>query len=278
MKNRDDVTLGRRLTAEEVKEKQLEILDVVLDFCKKHEIKCFLEGGTLLGAVRHQGYIPWDDDIDIGMLRSDYERFLREYQADSTQRFYLKAPELDRKWPLVFAKVCDPGSSVIEDNKIFRKQPVGVNIDIFALDGFPRKNPFARHFLVDFYHYGLVSKYTMLRNTSIKRPIWWQSLFGKILFCLVPYPVLVQKSLSLAKSYEHQQPEIISEVVYGPLRCFCSPLAFEKVVYLPFEKRECPCPEGYREFLTAVFGDYMIPPLEKHRINHNVEAYIKELV
>lgn len=69
----------RKLELEEIKQIQLEILDDITEFCKQNNIKFWIDYGTLLGAVRHKGYIPWDDDVDIGMLREDYDRFLHTY-------------------------------------------------------------------------------------------------------------------------------------------------------------------------------------------------------
>lgn len=84
---------------------ELEILKKIDEVCKKHNINYWLDSGTLLGAVRHQGFIPWDDDIDIGMLREDYEKFLKVAQKDLGDDYFLQTRSTDKNYPLVFAKV-----------------------------------------------------------------------------------------------------------------------------------------------------------------------------
>ena len=96
----------RKLTSQELRQNQIEILDAVTDFCDKNDIKYWLNGGTLIGAVRHNGFIPWDDDIDLGMLRDDYDKFTKLFNASNT-RYKFRCLELDPKWHLVFGKVYD---------------------------------------------------------------------------------------------------------------------------------------------------------------------------
>ena len=94
----------RQIGMDELKKIQLEILDAVSAFCTKHGITYWLDGGTLIGTVRHKGYIPWDDDIDLGMLRPDYDRFIKEFNAHNS-RYRLVCRENDPDFYQAFAKV-----------------------------------------------------------------------------------------------------------------------------------------------------------------------------
>ena len=85
------------LSLDELRKIQIEILDVVVKFCDDHEINYWLDCGTLIGAIRHKGYIPWDDDIDIGMLRPDYEKFMKLFNEENT-RYKFMCYELDEKF------------------------------------------------------------------------------------------------------------------------------------------------------------------------------------
>ena len=98
----------------ELRQLQLAIIDDIHQFCEQNGIRYSLAGGTLIGAFRHQGYIPWDDDIDIYLMRSDYERFLKEYK-DKNGRFQLLCPEQTEHYFYTFAKVIDTETVMIED-------------------------------------------------------------------------------------------------------------------------------------------------------------------
>lgn len=126
----------RLLTNKEVRKLQLAIMDDVHEFCIKNNIRYSLGGGTLLGSIRHKGYIPWDDDIDLMMPRPDYERFLKEYKGKEPY-FEIDYYTNDPQYISAFAKVIDNrtytvGPNIIDDKNVF--------IDIFPVDGMPEKN------------------------------------------------------------------------------------------------------------------------------------------
>ena len=123
--------MGRRLSLEEVQAKCLDIMLDVHDFCLKNGIKYSMSGGTLLGAVRHKGFIPWDDDVDIFMLRPDYDRFVSTYESP---RYVLMSMERDKWYSLPFAHVADVTETEIEwMNVPFCHENGGVKIDIFPI-------------------------------------------------------------------------------------------------------------------------------------------------
>ena len=121
----------RELTLDEIKKLQLDILDVVAEFCDKNGINYWLNCGTLIGAIRHKGYIPWDDDIDLGMLRPDYDKFMRLFNLEQ-QRYKAYSVENNKKFCYPFMKVVDTKTLLYEvyegSNETF------VNVDIFVYD------------------------------------------------------------------------------------------------------------------------------------------------
>ena len=123
----------RKIGMDELRQKQMEVLDYVAAFCDENGIRYWIEGGTLLGAIRHKGYIPWDDDIDIAMLREDYTRFRTEFPEKSRDpKFVFRCAEDDKTWHLPFGKVMNTESLFLQDG-----HDLGINIDIFPMDDAP---------------------------------------------------------------------------------------------------------------------------------------------
>lgn len=126
--------MKKEITMEELRAIQLDILDKIHAFCTEHGIRYSLGGGTLLGAVRHKGYIPWDDDIDIMLPRPDYERFLKEFDGKYAE-LNLQHYGNDNTCCIPFAKVYDNRTVLIE-----KLQKSGIYIDVFPIDGLPEES------------------------------------------------------------------------------------------------------------------------------------------
>ena len=106
----------RKIGMDELRQKQMEVLDYVAAFCDENGIRYWIEGGTLLGAIRHKGYIPWDDDIDIAMLREDYTRFRKEFPEKSRDpKFVFSCAEDDKTWHLPFGTGMNTESLFLQD-------------------------------------------------------------------------------------------------------------------------------------------------------------------
>ena len=124
----------REISFEEAKTIEKDILLDIVDFCDTHGLRYYIAYGTLIGAVRHQGFIPWDDDIDINMPREDYNEFLRTYNAER-ENYRVIDPRSDIARHS-FAKVIDV-RTVKDEPMINCREPLGIDVDIFPLDGMP---------------------------------------------------------------------------------------------------------------------------------------------
>lgn len=115
----------------------LEILKEIDRICTKYNIQYWLEGGSMLGAVRHHGFIPWDDDLDIAMFREDYERFLKIAQKELKPEYFLQTHEIEREYPLFFAKVRKNNTYIEEECFLSLNFHKGIFVDIFPVDKLP---------------------------------------------------------------------------------------------------------------------------------------------
>lgn len=124
----------KQLTVEDAKQIELEILDYIDTLCKKHNINYIINYGTLIGAVRHEGFIPWDDDIDLSMPREDYQRFINIFQKEKS-KYELLSLETDKNYFNNFIKITDSTTKII-DTRNTKTYESGIFIDIFPMDRF----------------------------------------------------------------------------------------------------------------------------------------------
>ena len=253
----------KEINIEEQKQIQLNILSEVSSFCEKHGLNYFLAYGTLIGAVRHQGYIPWDDDIDIWMPEPDYDKFIRTFNSDNYKVIHNRN---SRNYYVNFAKVHDERTRYQEPYT--HDTGFGVFIDVFPLHAY--SGSFQRS--VCFLFYRMIR---MKRNKWYKNKPLYKNIINKIgHFCLLPIPLcFVSKCLEffsrLGKweeaKYVHSFSGNASEY---PKSCFDN---YEK---MKFESLECRIPIGYDIILTLQYGEYMKLPEENKRIlKHNAKVW-----
>lgn len=258
----------RKIELEERKKLQLDILLKVHKFCEQNKIIYFLSSGTLIGAVRHNGYIPWDDDIDIAMPRPDYERFMGNFQDEN---LVAKDYKHDRSWPYLFAKVYD--RRTIQFEKFVDYKDLGVNIDLFPIDGIS-SNSFMREIIYKFMTWEVFVAWHRIAPISGKYSGF--RCIEKILSYMFPIKLMIKLRRKLIEQFCYESSKFVSSLSTTTERRTCFKEWFEGVVQLPFEGYLLNAPIGYHDWLTTVFGDYMtLPPVEKRHL-HNVEAYWKD--
>lgn len=264
----------RELTSEDIRRLSIIILKEVDKFCSTHKIQYSLAYGTLLGAVRHKGFIPWDDDIDIMMLREDYDRFIAEFPHDKDSLFSVASYETDKNFRYAFAKVvCN---ATIKDELGYAKY--GLGIDLFPIDKIPKDKDKACQ---------LVRRLKYCWNMFMfKRMRWRKNRSGiKNFFLLVSKPVMFFIPYSVINKMVRIIIQRNSVLVDYYLGCPFTPYRereimdkdiFEEVEPLPFERESFSGLKQYDRFLTNIYGDYMqLPPEEKRVTHHDFEAYWK---
>lgn len=262
------------LSPEELKIYQMNILDTVAEFCEKNNIKYWIDSGTLLGAIRHGGYIPWDDDIDIGMLREDYDRFLSEFN-ETSEEFKVYSIENNQDFPYPFAKVLDLSTELYEPNKELG-QKLNVNIDIFVYDlapddGQKLKKMYDKRDLLRRLH-DIRNPVCPLSKNPVKKVVM---AILRVLIKVFPKNFFMKKMAQNSKKYAAQNFENVGNFTAFS-RISCSKHVFDECIDVKFEGRTYKMPAGYDEWLKAFYGDYMqLPPEEKRVSHHQFEAFAK---
>ena len=261
------------ISPEQVRIAMLDILQEVHDFCEKNSLTYFMAFGTLLGAVRHKGFIPWDDDIDIWMPRPDYEKFIATY----SHPFYkVLSARNDARYPLDFTKVHDERTFVEEDRG---DGNWGIFVDIFPLDGMPSEKEFlkmkesvaaVRRLIAN---QRFTRKFKVSRSTGLKKSL--AAIAGRIAHPFVSLSWLIRQEEKIMKRHEYGSCPFISDLTDIHPMLFEKKMAEERIL-LDFEGRQFYAPKEYDKWLTILFGDYMTPPPEDKRVsNHGIKAFIK---
>ena len=263
----------REMTPEELRRMQLlmvELLAEVDRICRKHHISYSVEGGTLLGTVRHQGFIPWDDDVDIAMVRSEYRKFCKVCEKELDQeKYFFQNHDTDPEYRWGYAKILKNGTSFVRYGQEHMKMRRGVYVEIFPMDGIP-KNP--------------IEKVIFNATRVCCRKIMWSEV-GKVscktagmrlwfgLLNRIPVEKAFQTLDFLARKYDERRADYVTCLSFPDCWVKGEP-GFKREYYLEtkrmlFEGEEISVPKKEKELLVTLYGrDYMqLPPVEE-RVTH----------
>lgn len=266
---------------------QLAIMKDIDAFCRKHDLKYSLYAGTLLGAVRHQGFIPWDDDLDICMPRGDYERFLDLWAKEGDQRYLLQNKDNTPGFTQSFTKIRKYNSDFYtdDDERNFKKcEPyhTGIFVDIFPVDRLPSHTVSEKVFMAELMLYQLMVHEFIPDKASLI-----VSMGSGILLKLISKKMRRQLRHILLKrlcrySNDQRMRMVTTETLDAARQVYTSDL-FDRYIDLPFEDCTFRCIEDWDQMLRVKFGDYLRLPPEgerewKHKpINIDFEQNYEEL-
>ncbi len=264
----------KKLNLDEIKQNLLLIMDEIHEICQNNGLQYFLSGGTLLGAIRHQGFIPWDDDIDIYMPRQDYEKFIELYPKIGKNR--LTAFELDPDYRYPFAKLNKVGTILVEENADCGVE-LGVYVDIFPLDGMGQTVKDAKQLMRKLKIWQTLGLSTRVKQWRKTEPFWRNLAIycvNRIALLFGGHRKLNRKTTKIATTYRYEDSAHVGEFVddIGDNRIWEKEW-FQETVPHAFEDREYWIPNGYHQILSKFYGDYMTPPPEDKRVAHVFEAY-----
>ncbi len=259
---------------EKLRKTQLEILRFLKKICMENNINYFLDSGTLIGAVRHGGFIPWDDDIDIGMARSEYERLIKiwkETYEDEKISYYLKCKEIDKTCAMPFAKLCKKNTKIVEHETNGSSGTHGISIDIFPFDDIPEKESFS---------FGIrlrIAKFLVVVSLYKNGYKGFKNRFRKILcgsFSWLPYHVINLFQYNTYTKYNNQMKKEMACYIFSRGYKSChgdKEKVFGKGNEIEFEGEMFSCPVDYDTYLRTQYGDYMkLPPKENQKSNHRI--------
>ncbi|MCK3657837.1 hypothetical protein A4G18_03705 [Pasteurellaceae bacterium Pebbles2] len=255
-----------------LREQQLlavDILSYVADICEKNNIRYSLGGGTLIGAVRHKGFIPWDDDIDLYFTREEYQKFVEIWQKQEHSRYQLElAEEMNTIGTGCVTKIYDKQTRIIEQSGDSR----GVFIDLFTFEPVPENISQVVNII---HHYkNLYSKYNKF-SRKVRKPYKYLFLIPLLIYfrnrAFIP---MLEYIKQLSVNYAGSTNSAMVMYFYHDFEKACIPTQdLIQTQYLEFEGEQYQVMANYHEHLTMYYGDYMQLPPENERVNHTKKAY-----
>jgi len=251
---------------------EIEILNELAAICAKHQLKYYLTAGTLLGAVRHQGFVPWDDDIDVVMPRCDFDKLKKICRQELSKDYFYQDRCTDKNYPFYFAKLRKNNTEVCEENLLNVQMHKGIYIDIFPLDKCPKGKVLGKLFfkVIELFYCAIMAR---VNNSFV---CGYKKKYMRFLFSILR--CLPKKILDILRE--------LVRILFGTFSasgCLCTVGGshgypretyqlewFAESVVLEFEGRQYPAPVGWHELLTNMYGDYMQPPDELEKTGHFV--------
>ena len=275
--------MNEHLSVKEIQSVLQQIMKYIHDFCVENDIKYSLDGGTLIGAIRHKGFIPWDDDIDIAIPRPYYDKFVKTF--NDSDEYKLFAPERGNSY-INYARVCDVKSTIGEFKTPWTKEDVGVWIDVFPIDGEAEEEEVWKKEVDRVRLYRNWAFFSRLPHSKFKREatplenfkVFWK----KVLFWELPTNFINKKLVKLQSSHDFW------------ISSYCVQMAFLAMwtrkrmprhwydceyVLQPFEDTDYYITSEYDNVLKSLYGDYMKLPPEEDRVaghSQTVKYYWKE--
>ncbi len=252
------------ITLEKLHETELKILDEIVRICENNGITYYLAGGSVLGAIRHKGIIPWDDDIDVMMPRADFDKFAKACEKELSSEYFYQSSETDPHYHHIFAKVRKNNTEFIEAGVQDIGQHNGIFVDIFPLD-----NARAQQ--------GKQTKRAMWANKMeflmrVKDKETKGRFFDRILVKFISFKSLrkMQKRFMTADNKKDCEFYVNYGSQYGVKKQTMPKSIYAPPVKVEFEGRSCCVPKEYDEFLKRLYGEnYMQLPPEEKRVTHN---------
>ena len=267
--------MWKKLTGNEIQKIELNILNVFDKFCRENNITYTLAYGTLLGAVRHQGVIPWDDDIDVCILRPDYEKFKMLVKKKGLPKPYQLLCEKDTGYLYPFCKIIDTRTSIIEKG-VKNQKLNGIWVDIFPLDMLPqnKKRRMQLLCLCKFWvkmHYFSKSNKLFIGNSFFRKTVKFPLV---LLSKVMGTEKCTKKLISLCEKQKNLNTEYCGSISWGAPFGILKREEYTDVFEITFEDSTFMAISCWDKYLKMAYGNYMKLPNEDERKGHPIDAWI----
>lgn len=258
------------LSDTEIKSELCSMLEATDAYLKKNNIRYSIMSGTMLGTIRHGGFIPWDDDVDIALLRADYDKLveLLKYDPYITKELFGSGFEIDKgDWP--FIKVYNK-NVIVQENGVYKTENLW--IDIFPFDGVPK------HFTKEYFKLVNLLRRIFHRKREVEEfyskkddEKGLKKKLSKLIVCKINRNRLFELYIRVCSKYDAEKTDKVQDITWGK-----KPIArdlFDNIIDYKFENIIVKGFKEYDIYLKSVYGDYMQLPPEDERINHGIKAW-----
>ncbi len=256
----------------ELQEKLLEMLKWFHNTCEANGFVYYALGGTLIGAVRHQGFIPWDDDIDVGMPRPEYERFIEFMRQNPDERYVLEAPLEHKDFVQTACKLYDTTTTFVEKNPYKTRR--GIFLDVFPIDGVGDTPEECQKTYKKFSH---TNHLVLMKVCSFRKGRGFIKNASLVVGRLLPYSwrKKIKKLNDIGRAHEYDKSKYVGNLMgsWGS-REIVEREWLGEPVKRKFEDGEVNCPQNSDAYLTNIYGDYMQLPPEDKRQGHHEALYL----
>ena len=271
--------MGKAIETKELRSLLLDLLDYYVLVCDSNNLRYFLGGGTILGAVRHNGFIPWDDDIDVMMPRPDYNRFIEIVTKSPNDKYSFIYHKNFKNYGFTFGKLQVNNTVLIEGDLFEKFGQIGVHFDIFPIDGLPDTDEAIQKY------FGVVMAFRDAVAIATTKPRWCKPYFKKVvrmilfytIFQLITPKYIISLLERILARYNYDSSKYVAALVgsYGRKELMDKEQVVDFILW-KFEGKRYRIPVGYDKYLRDHYGNYMqLPPIEKQHGHSNRTVYWK---
>ena len=251
----------------ELHQKLLEILEYIDKICKENNIKYTLCAGSVLGAIRHKGFIPWDDDLDVMMMRSEYNRFLEVVRKDKNEKFFLQ--EELKGCPYYFSKIRLNGTTLIEKtaiNKKWKNMHQGIFVDVFPVD-YAKKSKVQRFIQT-------VCARLLVAQSLLDRGYNNAAFYKKIVMSLSLFFLPFKKAMFNCVINVKKEKAAATSTFLADYNKFYSLTLMENIILGDFENKKYPIPADWKNYLVTMYGEKWTEPPSQKELEYKIHAKI----